>query len=162
MADFTDLTGVISTLGVFVNQGTLAAPNWQYMCAVNSRAHNITRGETTTSVVSTCGPGAPVENWRTAGALDWTVTAEAALELDTFDFCRDWILGGTQKQIRVVYYTGPKDALVPHGYYTGYGVLLEYPSNQPDADGIPTAAISISKGAGSLIWTTGAPAPMAP
>lgn len=158
MADVTDLSGVISTLGVFVNRGTVEAPEWQYMCAMNARAMNITRGEQTTTVVAICGPAAPVETWRQAGALDWNVTGEAALELETFDFCREWILAGTQKQIRVVFYKGPKDALAAHGYFQGSAVLLEYPVSQPDADNIPMASINIQKGASTLTWTAGNPA----
>lgn len=158
MADFTDFTGVISTIGIFVNQGTDAVPDWQYLCAINARAFNLTRGEQTTNIVATCGPGASVETWRQAGALDWNITGEGALELDTFDFCRDWILNGEQRDVRVIFYTGDKNDLVPHGYYQGKAVLLEYPTNQPDADQIPTANISISKGAGTLTYTVGAPA----
>jgi hypothetical protein len=161
MADFSDLTGVISTLGIFVNQGTTAAPDWEYLCAMNARSFNVTRGEQTTNVVAVCGPGAPVEVWRSAGALDWTISGEAALELDTFDFCRSWILNGEQRTLRMVFYTGNKNALVAHGYFQGNGVLLNYPVNQPDADNIPTANVAISKGAGTLTWTSGAPAGMA-
>lgn len=157
MADVTNLSGVISALGVFVNRGTTAAPDWEYMCAMNARAMNVTRGEQTTTIVAACGPAAPVETWRNAGALDWNVTGEAALELETFDFCRQWIMDGTQKNVRIVFYKGPKEALVAHGYFQGLAVLLEYPVSQPDADNIPTANLSISKGAGTLTWATGAP-----
>lgn len=158
MPDFTDLSGVISTLGIFVNQGDDVTPDWQYLCAMNSRSFTVTRGEQTTSVVATCGPGASVETWRAAGALDWNISGEAALELDTFDFCRDWIMNAEQHEVRVVMYTGNKSSLTAHGYYQGYGVLLNYPVTQPDADNIPTASIEISKGAGTLVWTSGAPA----
>lgn len=158
MADVTNLSGVISTIGIFVDTGTTAAPTWDYVCAMNARAFNVSRGEQTTTIVAICGPGAPVETWRQAGALDWNLTGEAALELDTFDFCREWILSGSQRRIRAIFYKGPKDALVPHGYYQGLGVLLEYPVNQADGNGIPLANLSISKGSSTLTWTTGAPA----
>lgn len=157
MADVTDLSGVISTLGIFVDQSATSTPDWQYLCAINARAFNLTRAEQTTNIVATCGPGAPVEVWRQAGALDWNITGEAALELDTFDFCRGWILDAEQRNVRIVMYTGDKNSLTAHGYYQGPGVLLEYPTSQPDGDNIPTANISISKGAGTLTWTAGAP-----
>lgn len=158
MADFSDLTGVISTLGIFVNQGTDAVPDWEYICAMNARSFNLTRAETTTNVVATCGPGAPVEVWRAAGALDWTITGEGTLELDSFDFCRQWIMNAEQRTVRVIMYAGEKADLEAHGYYQGKGVLLQYPTSQPDADNIPTATINISKGAGILTYTAGAPA----
>lgn len=158
MADFTDLTGVVSTLGIFVDQGTPTVPNWQYVCAMNARSFNLTRGEQTTSIVATCGPGAPVETWRAAGALDWTITGEGALELDAFDFCRQWIMNGEQRRVRVIMYTGDKSELRAHGYYEGRGVLLSYPVTQPDANNIPTATINISKGASTLVYTPGEPA----
>lgn len=157
MADITNLSGVVSALGIFVNQGTDASPQWEYMCAMNARSMNVTRGEQTTTIVAACGPGASVETWRNAGALDWAITGEAALELETFDFCRTWIMDGLQKQVRVIFYKGPKESLVAHGYFQGPAVLLEYPVSQPDADNIPTANLTISKGAGSLVWSTGAP-----
>lgn len=157
MADFSDLSGVISTLGIFVDQGTAGAPDWQYLCAMNARSFNITRGEQTTNVVADCGPGAPVEVWRAAGALDWTISGEAALEIESFDFCRTWIVNGEQRNMRMVFYSGNKNDLQAHGFFQGNGVLLQYPMNQPDADNIPTASINISKGAGSLVWTVGAP-----
>lgn len=157
MADFTNLTGVISTLGIFVNEGTDAAPDFQYLCAMNARSFNLTRAEQTTNIVAACGPGASVETWRAAGALDWTITGEGALELDTFDFCRQWIMNGEQRTVRVVMYTGDKNALTAHGYYQGKGVLLQYPANQPDADNVPTATVNISKGSGTLVYTAGAP-----
>lgn len=157
MADVTDLTGVISTLGIFVDQSATSTPDWQLLCGINARAFNLSRAEQTTNIVAVCGPGAPVETWRAAGALDWTITGEAALELDTFDFCRQWILNAEQRNVRIVHYTGDKNDLTAYGYYQGPGVLLEYPANQPDANGIPTANISISKGSGTLTWTTGAP-----
>lgn len=159
MADVTNLTGVISTLGIFVDQGTPGAPDWQYMCALNARSFNLTRAEQTTDIVATCGPGASLETWRAAGALDWSIEGEGALELETFDFCRQWMLDGSQKRIRVICYTGDKNALVAHGYYQGMAVLLSYPVSQPDANNIPTANINISKGAGTLTWTAGAPTP---
>lgn len=158
MADVTDLSGVISTIGVFVDQSATSTPDWEYLCAMNARSFNLTRAEQTTSIVASCGPGASVETWRQAGALDWAIAGEAALELDTFDFCREWILDGSQKNVRVIFYTGDKSALVAHGYYQGPGVLLEYPTSQPDADNIPVSNISISKGAGSLVYTAGTPA----
>lgn len=158
MPDFSDLSGVISTLGIFVDQGVPGTPDWEYLCAMNARSFNVTRGEQTTSVVATCGPGASVETWRAAGALDWTISGEAALELDTFDFCRTWLLNAEQRNVRVVMYSGNKNALVAHGYFQGNGVLLNYPISQPDADNIPTGQVEISKGAGTLTWTTGAPA----
>lgn len=157
MADVTNLAGVISTLGIFVNDGTTAVPDWQYVCAINSRSFNETRGEQTTSIVATCGPGAGVETWRAAGARDWTIEGEAALELDSFSLCREWMASGAQKTIRIVFYSGDKNALSPFGYYQGPGVLLGYNISQPDADNIPTGSISISKGSGSLVWATGAP-----
>lgn len=162
MSDVTDLSGVVSTIGIFVNQGTDAAPDWNYLCAVNARAFNLTRGEQTTSIVATCGPGASQETWREAGELDWTITGEAALELDTFDFCRGWILNGEQRSIAVVFYKGEKKSLTAHGYYQGLGVLLQYPTSMENANGIPTANISISKGAGTLTWTSGAPSFLTP
>lgn len=158
VGDITNLSGVISTLGVFVNTGTTAAPAWKYMCAMNARSMNVTRAEQTTTIVALCGPGASVETWRQAGALDWNITGEAALELGTFDSCRDWILEGEQRDVRVVFYKGDKKNLVAHGYFQGLGVLLEYPIAQPDADNIPLASINIQKGAGVLTWNTGAPA----
>lgn len=158
MPDFTDLSGVISTLGIFVDQSDTETPDWQYLCAMNARSFNLTRGEQTTSVVATCGPGASVETWRAAGAMDWTISGEAALELDTFDFCRDWLMNAEQRNVRVIMYTGNKNALTAHGYFQGNGVLLNYPISQPDADNIPTAQVEISKGAGTLAWTLGAPA----
>lgn len=157
MGDVTDTAGIISTLGIFVNQGTDAAPDFQYLCAMNARSFNLTRGEQTTNIVTTCGPGASVETWRAAGALDWTIAGEGALELETFDFCRTWIMNGEQRTIRIVMYTGDKNALEEHGFYQGKGVLLQYPVNQPDADNIPTATVNISKGAGTLVYTAGAP-----
>lgn len=157
MADVSDTSGIISTLGIFVDQGTSGTPDWNYMCALNARAFNLTRGEVTTTIVATCGPGAAQETWRQAGQLDWTITGEAALELETFDFCREWILAGLQKDIRVVCYTGDKNALTAHGFYQGKGVLLQYPHTMENADSIPVSSISISKGAGTLVWTTGAP-----
>ena len=57
----------------------------------------------------------------------------------------------------VVLYTGDKNDLTAHGYFQGAGVLLNYPISQGDANGIPTATVNISKGAGTLVWTTGAP-----
>jgi hypothetical protein len=158
MADVTDLSGVISTLGIFVDQSETSTPDWQYICAVNARTFNEIRNEQTTNIVASCGPGAPVETWRAAGARDWTISGEAALELDAFDLCREWMETGDQKTIRIVFYTGDKNALAAHGYYQGASVLLGYNINQPDADNIPTGTINISKGAGSLTWTTGAPA----
>lgn len=158
MADVTDLTGVISTLGIFVDNGVGETADWQYACAINSRSFNETRGEQTTTIVAQCGPGAPVETWRTAGPRDWTIQGEAALELESFEMMRLWMEAGDQKRIRVVYYSGDKNALVPVGYYQGAGVLLGLSVNQPDGNNIPSATINISKGAGSLIWTTGAPA----
>lgn len=157
MSDITNMSGVISTIGIFVNQGTVAAPAWEYMCAMNARAFNITRGETTTPVVATCGPAADIQTWRSAGELDWTITGEGALELETFDFCREWIMTGKQVPMRIVMYKGDKTALVAHGFYTGNGLLLQYPAAQADANAIPTANISISKGSGVLAWTAGAP-----
>lgn len=159
MADITDLAGVISTLGIFVDHGTTSEADWQYMCAVNARSFNLTRAEQTTDIVTACGPGASLETWRAAGALDWTIEGEGALELDTFDFCREWMLNGDQKRIRVVCYTGDKNDLTAHGYYQGAAVLLTYPVSQPDANNVPTATVSISKGSGTLTWTTGAPTP---
>lgn len=156
MADVTNLSGVISTLGIFVNDGTPTTPDWQYVCAINSRSFKETRAEQTTSIVATCGPGASVETWRAAGARDWAIEGEAALELDSFTLCREWMAGGDQKTVRIVFYTGDKNALVPFGYYQGPGVLLSYNISQPDANGIPSGSISISKGSGSLAWTTGA------
>ena len=157
MADVTDLTGVISTLGIFVDHGDDTTPDWQYMCAMNARSFNLIRAEQTTDIVAACGPGASLETWRTAGALDWTIDGEAKVELETFDFCREWMLDGDQKRIRVVFYTGDKNALEAHGYYQGAAVLLSYPVSQPDANGVPTASVQISKGAGTLTWTMGAP-----
>ena len=159
MADVTDLTGVISTLGIFVDAGTPSAPDWQYVCAINSRSFNETRAERTTEIVAVCGPGAQVETWRADGARDWALQGEASLETDAFDMMRGWMDSGGQKLVRVVYYTGDKNALVPYGYYQGAGVLLGYNISQPDANGIPTGTINISKGAGTLTWTTGTPAP---
>lgn len=158
MADVTDLTGVISTLGIFVDQGTGGVPDFQYICAVESRSFNETRGEQTTTIVPTCGPGASTETWRAAGPRDWTIEGAAKLELDSFDFLRGWMETDDQKTIRVVYYTGDKNALVAHGYYEGPGVLLGFNINQPDADNIPEGTINIRKGSGQLVWTTGAPA----
>lgn len=157
MADVTDLTGVISTLGIFVDHGTDAAPDFQYVCAMNARSFNLTRAEQTTDIVAACGPGASLETWRTAGALDWTIDGDGALELDSFDFCREWMMDGDQKTIRVICYTGDKNAIVAHGYYEGAAVLLSYPVSQPDANGIPTGTVNIAKGAGTLVWTSGAP-----
>lgn len=159
MADVTDLSGVISTLGIFVDQSATSTPDWQYMCAMNARSFNLSRAEQTTDIVATCGPGASLETWRAAGALDWTIDGEAALELDTFDFCRQWMLDGDQKTIRVIMYTGDKNDLTAHGYYQGASVLLSYPVSQPDANGIPTATVNIAKGAGTLVWTDGPPTP---
>ena len=159
MADVTDLSGVISTLGIFIDQSATSTPDWQYMCAMNARSFNLTRAEQTTDIVATCGPGASLETWRAAGALDWSIEGEAALELETFDFCRKWMLDGDQKKIRVVYYIGDKNDLTAHGFYQGAAVLLSYPNSQGDANGIPTATVNISKGAGALTWTAGAPAP---
>ena len=157
MADVTNLSGVISTLGIFVDDGTPTTPDWQYVCAINSRSFNETRGEQTTSIVATCGPGASVETWRAAGARDWTIEGEAALEVEAFTMMRTWMAAGGQKNVRIVFYTGDKNALVAHGHYTGPGVLLGYNISQPDADGIPSGSISISKGSGVLTWATGAP-----
>ena len=157
MADVTDLSGVISTLGIFVDQSATSTPDWQYMCAMNSRSFNLSRGEQSTPLVATCGPGASLETWRAAGALDWTIQGEGALELETFDFCRTWMLAGDQRTMRIVFYTGDKTNLTAHGYFQGDGVLLQYPVSQPDANGIPTATVNISKGASTLVWTTGAP-----
>lgn len=157
MADVTNLSGVISTLGIFVDDGTPTTPEWQYICAINSRSFNETRAEQTTQIVASCGPGADLETWRTAGPRDWAIEGEASLELDAFDMMRAWMQAGTQKRVRVVYYTGDKNALVAHGYYQGNGVLLGYNVSQPDANGIPTGSISISKGAGVMTWTAGAP-----
>lgn len=158
MADVTDLSGVISTLGIFVDYGTTATPDWQYACAINSRSFNETRGEQTTTIVAQCGPGAPVETWRTAGPRDWTIEGEAALELESFEMLRGWMEDGDQKRVRVVYYSGDKNDLTAVGYYQGAGVLLGLSINQPDGNNIPSGTISISKGAGVLTWTTGAPA----
>lgn len=158
MADVTDLTGVISTLGIFVDQGVAGVTDFQYICAVNSRSFNETRGEQTTNIVAVCGPGAQVETWRTAGPRDWTIQGAASLELEAFAFCRRWMEDGDQRRVRIVYYTGDKNDLEPFGYYEGAGVLLSYAISQPDAQGIPEGTISISKGAGTLIWATGAPA----
>lgn len=155
MADVTDLSGVISTLGIFVDQGVPGTPDWQYMCAMNSRSFNLSRGERTTPLVATCGPGASLETWRAAGALDWTIQGEGALELDTFDFCRDWMMTGDQKTMRIAFFTGDKTDLTPYGYFQGDGVLLQYPVSQPDANGLPTATLNISKGASTLTWTLG-------
>lgn len=157
MADVTDLSGVISTLGIFIDNGTTATPDWQYACAINSRSFNETRAEQTTNIVAQCGPGAGVETWRTAGPRDWTIDGEAALELDSFEMMRSWMEVGDQKRVRVVYYTGDKDELTAFGYYQGAGVLLNFSVNQPDGNNIPTANISIAKGAGTLVWATGAP-----
>ena len=157
MADVTDLSGVISTLGIFVDQSATATRDWQYLCAMNARSFNLSRGEQTTDIVAACGPGASLETWRNAGALDWTIEGEAALEIEAFDFARQWMMDGDQKMIRVVLYTGDKNDLTAHGYFQGAGVLLNYPISQGDANGIPTATVNISKGAGSLVWTTGAP-----
>ena len=159
MADVTDLSGVISTLGVFVDMSATSTPSWKYLCAMNARSFTLTRDERTTEIVAECGPGASLETWRTAGALDWSIEGEAALELETFDFARQWMLDGSQKMIRVVIYKGDKNKLTPHGFFKGAGVLLNYPISQGDANGIPTATVNISKGAGTLVWTTGAPAP---
>ena len=159
MADVTDYTGVISTLGIFVDAGTPSVPDWQYVCAINSRSFNETRAERTTEIVAACGPGAQVETWRADGARDWTLQGEASLEIEAFDLMRGWMETGGQKRVRVVYYTGDKNALTAYGYYQGTGVLLGYTISQPDANGIPTGTINISKGAGALVWTTGAPAP---
>lgn len=159
MADITGASGVISAIGIFANQGTVAVPDWVYICALNARAFNITRGETTTPVVATCGPAADIQTWRSAGELDWTITGEGVLELDTFDFCRDWIMSGNQVPMRIVMYKGEKNALTAHGFFTGNGLLLQYPAAQADANAVPTANISISKGTGVLTWTTGAPTP---
>lgn len=158
MADIENLSGVISTIGIFINQGSDASPDWQYMCAINSRAFNLTRGEVSTTIVATCGPGASQETWRQAGELDWTVTGEAALELETFDFCRQWILSGLQRDMAIIFYKGEKNSLTPHGYYQGKGLLMQYPTTMENADGLPTSSISISKGAGTLTWSSGAPA----
>lgn len=158
MADVTDLTGVISTLGIFIDNGTGGSPDWQYACAINSRSFNETRNEQTTTVVAQCGPGAPVETWRTAGPRDWTIQGEAALELEAFAMLRNWMEVGDQKKVRVVYYSGDKNELQPVGYYEGAGVLLGLSINQPDGNNIPSATINISKGAGTMPWTSGAPA----
>jgi len=157
MADVTDLSGVISTLGIFVDDGTVGAPDWKYICAINSRSFNETRSEQVTNIVASCGPGASVETWRAAGARDWTISGEAALELEAFALCRQWMETGDQKTIQIVFYSGDKNALTAYGYYQGPAVLLGYNVSQPDADNIPTGTIDISKGAGSLTWTIGAP-----
>ena len=38
MADVTDLSGVISTLGIFVDQSATATPDWQYCLLYTSDA----------------------------------------------------------------------------------------------------------------------------
>lgn len=157
MADITNKSGVITALGIFVDFGTTAAPDIQYVCGMNARAHQVTHGETTTPVVEVCGPGAPVSTWRALSETSWQVSGSGVMELESFDNMRDWRDSKADRAVFIVYYTGEKKALVPHGYYTGPGLLREYNADQSDADSVPTASITIENGAGSASWTAGAP-----
>lgn len=157
MADITGASGVITALGIFVDFGTEAVPDVQYLCAVDARAHQITFGETTTPVVEVCGPGAPISTWRALSETSWQVTGSGAMELETFDLMRAWRDSKADRRTYIVYYSGPKTALVAHGYYAGPGLLREYSAEQANADAIPTASITIENGAGSASWTAGAP-----
>lgn len=157
MADIKDYNDLVSFIGIEVDVSDNSTPEWQYLCSMNARAFNLSRGEETTDIVAECGPGASVETWRAAGALDWTITGEAALELDTFDLCREWIMDGSQKNMRITMFTGDRNDPGIHGYFEGMGILLEYPIDQASAGEIPRANISISKGMGTLKYTAGEP-----
>lgn len=156
MADVVDLTGVISTLGIFVDQSATSTPDMQYFCGINQRGFNQTVADKTTEIVMVCGPGAPIEILRAAGALDWSLSGNAGVELEAFTFAQqNWY--GKVRTIGIVLYTGNKTSLTPHSYFQGPGLLNGLNLTQADADSIVTADISVIKGSGALVYTVGSP-----
>lgn len=156
MPDITSLNEMITTIGIFFAD-TSTPTAYTYMCGMNGRSLSRSRERKSETAVFDCGPGAELETISSAGAKDWTISGDASMHLDTFDFLNTWMEEGGQRNIRIVYYKGPKSALVAHGYIQGTANLTQFDGAQSDAEGIATGTITINK-AGPSTYTEGAPA----
>lgn len=159
MADIADFTDMITTIGVFFEDQAVAG-TYDYACAMNARAFAQSRERRQESVVTTCGPGAPLEFFSAPGPRDWTISGSGAMELDTWTYLNSWMRGdGSDKTVRnvqIVFYTGPKDTLAAHSYVRGSALLTQLEAGQAEAEGLTTATLTIVK-AGPDTYALGAP-----
>ena len=155
MPVITDLTGLITGIGIyFADPG--ATGTFEYMCGMNGRGVDQTRERKTETAVLDCGPDASIETLASAGAYDWSISGDASMQLKTFDFLAEWMTEGGEREIIVIYYTGPKGAREAYSHIKGSAILTQFGTNQGDAEGLMTASIAISK-AGPSVYARGIP-----
>lgn len=155
MADITDLTGLVTRVGVYFADP--ATPTkYDYMCGLNGRGIDQTRERRSDTAVLDCGPDARIETLSSSGAYDWQVSGDASMQLKTFDFLNAWMQAGGERNVLVVYFSGPTGALKTYAHITGTAILTQFNANQGDAEGLMTASVTFAK-AGPSVYAKGTP-----